>query len=260
MSGIFDPNVHIKTVAIVGVGGTGTAVARIVARIIYDMQRSRKHTPQIVLIDPDIVEPKNIGRQGLFIPADEGQHKVEVIGRRLNFAFGLDIAWIPEPVDAVRHFDRYGGNLVISCVDNHMARKELHRISGVQIASGNHENAGQVCIGSTDDRELMRRFIDGRDGKYPYLPKEGLLFPELLEPESVPERPTPAPSCGELIEVGEQALLVNDWQATVIGSYVYKLLHRQPITTFLTFASADDLVIQSKFINRQELEAYLGAA
>jgi len=170
------------------------------------------------------------------------------------------IAWIPEPVDAVRHFDRYGGNLVISCVDNHMARKKLHRVSGVQIASGNHKNAGQVCIGSTDDLDLMRRFIDGRDGKYPYLPKEGLLFPELLDPEPVLERPSAAPSCGELIEAGEQALLVNDWQATVIGSYVYKLLHRQPITTFLTFANADDLVIQSKSINRQELEAYLGAA
>ncbi|NJL92483.1 MAG: hypothetical protein HC915_01555 [Anaerolineae bacterium] len=63
----------------------------------------------------------------------------------------------------------------------------------------------------------------------------------------------------ELIEAGEQALLVNDWQATVIGSYVYKLLHRQPITTFLTFANADDLVIQSKSISRQELEAYLRA-
>jgi len=111
-----------------------------------------------------------------------------------------------------------------------------------------------------DDLDLMRRFIDGRDGKYPYLAKEGLLFPELLDPEPVRERPAPAPSCGELVEAGEQALLVNDWQATVIGSYVYKLLHRQPITTFLTFANADDLVIQSKFINRQELEAYLGAA
>lgn len=36
-----------------------------------------------------------------------------------------------------------------------------------------------------------------------------------------------------------------------------KLLHRQPITTFLTFANADDLLIQSKFINRHELAVYL---
>jgi hypothetical protein len=151
-------------------------------------------------------------QHALFIPSDEGQHKVEVIGRRLNFAFGLDIAWIPEPVDAVRHFDRYGGNLVISCVDNHVARKELHRVSCVQIASGNHENAGQVCIYSTDDLDLMRRFIDGRDGKYPYLPKEGLLFPELLQPEPASERPTVMTNVpgAELVASGDQSLLIND--------------------------------------------------
>lgn len=131
---------------------------------------------------------------------------------------------------------------------------------GVQIASGNHQNPGPMCVGNCDDRDLMRRFMDGRDGKYLYLPKEGLIFPELLEPEPVPKRPLPAPSYGELIEAGEQALFVNDWQATMIGSYVYKLLHCQLITTFLTFANADDLVIQSKSINRQELEAYLGTA
>jgi tRNA A37 threonylcarbamoyladenosine dehydratase len=91
MSGVFDPNVYIKTVTIVGCGGTGAATARIVARIVYDMQRMRKHVPQIVLIDHDRVEEKNIGRQ-LFCPSEEGRFKSEAISRRLNFALGLDIA------------------------------------------------------------------------------------------------------------------------------------------------------------------------
>jgi len=57
----FDPNTHIKTVTVVGVGGTGAQVARILGRIVYDMARPRSgrgrlHTPQIVLIDPDTVE------------------------------------------------------------------------------------------------------------------------------------------------------------------------------------------------------------
>lgn len=256
MSGIFDPNTYIKTLTIVGVGGTGASAARIVARILYDMQRLRKHTPQIVLIDPDRVEEKNIGRQALFAPSDIGKHKAEVVGRRLNFALGLDIAWICEPVSATRHFDRYGGNLVISCVDNHAARKELHRVSGVQIASGNHENAGQVCIGNTDDLDLMRRFIDGRESKYPYLPKEGLLFPDLLQPE--PPRPTPPVSCGEMIAQGSQHLLVNDMMATVVGQYVYRLLHRQPIGSFITFVSIGEMpATRSLPISREELEVYV---
>ena len=67
-------------------------------------------------------------------------------------------------------------------------------------------------------------------------------------------------SCAELVVSGDQSLLINDWMASVMGSYIYKLLHRQPITSFLTFLNADDFVLQSKIINRQELEVYLGAS
>ena len=96
---VFDPNTHIQTIVIVGCGGTGAQVARIVARIVYDMRRARLHTPRILLVDPDIVEEKNVGRQ-LFTPADAALKlpKVEVVGRRLNMALGLDIAWIVEAV------------------------------------------------------------------------------------------------------------------------------------------------------------------
>ena len=52
---IFDPNTDIKSITIVGVGGTGAQVARTVGRIAYDMQRSRRHAPEIVLIDPDTI-------------------------------------------------------------------------------------------------------------------------------------------------------------------------------------------------------------
>jgi PRTRC genetic system ThiF family protein len=262
MSGSFDPNTHIITVTIVGVGGTGASTARIVARIIYDMQRSRKHTPQLVLIDLDRVEEKNIGRQALFAPSDIGQYKAEVVGRRLNFALGLGIAWICEPISATQHFDRYGGNLVISCVDNHEARKEIHRVNGILIGSGNHEDAGQVCIGNTGDLDLMRRHLDahsydGLAGKVPYLPKEGLLFPDLLQPES--PRPAQAVSCGEMVANGDQHLLVNDAMATIVGQYVCRLLHRQPIGSFLTYVSIGEMPsIRSLPICREELEVFLG--
>lgn len=182
MSGVFDPNLYIKSITIVGIGGTGAQVARIVGRMLYDMQRARKHTPHIVLIDPDTIEEKNVGRQ-LFSPSLLGKPKAECVGRMLNLALGLDVRWIVDGVNPVRHFDRYGSNLVISCVDNHEARRAIHQVNGVLIASGNHEDAGQVCIGNTSDVEQMRRNLDGRDGKYAYLPKEGLLFPELLQPE-----------------------------------------------------------------------------
>jgi PRTRC genetic system ThiF family protein len=254
----FDPNTHIQTVIIVGCGGTGSQVARIVARIVYDMRRARLHTPNVLLIDPDIVEEKNVGRQ-LFAPADAALNlpKVEVVGRRLNMALGLDIAWCVEPFSAEKHGSRHGSHLVIGCVDNHIARRELHQAGGILIGAGNYRDGGQVIIGNTADVEMMHRHIDGKDGKYAYLPKEGLLFPSLLEPEAPTETPQPALSCAELVLRGEQDCLVNDWMACAVGQYTYALLRRQPIRTFASFVSLDGMSVRSLPICGEELSSYL---
>jgi PRTRC genetic system ThiF family protein len=254
----FDPNTHIQNIVIVGCGGTGAQVARIVARIVYDMRRARLHTSRVTLIDPDIVEEKNVGRQ-LFTAADAafGLPKAEIVARRLNTALGLDIAWIAEPVSAEKHLDRYGAQLIVSCVDNHLARSELHQASGVLIGAGNHRDGGQVVIGNTTDADLIRRHIDGRNGKYSYLPKEGVIFPALLEPEPPSETPEPNISCAELVQRREQNVLINDWMACVVGQYVYALLHRQPIRTFTSFISLDGMSVRSLPICRDELLQYL---
>lgn len=251
---VFDPNTHIQTVIIVGCGGTGAQVARIVARILYDMRRARLHTPNVLLVDPDIVEERNCGRQ-LFAPSDAalGLPKVEVVGRRLNMALGLDIAWCVESFSAEKHGSRYGSQLVIGCVDNHLARRELHQAGGILIGAGNYRDGGQIVIGNTSDMEMMHRHIDG---VYRYLPKEGLLFPSLLEPEAPTETPQPALSCAELVLRGEQDVLVNDWMACVVGQYVYALLRRQPIRTFASFISLDGMSVRSLPICREELLAY----
>lgn len=255
---VFDPNTHIQTIVIVGLGGTGAQVARIVARIVYDMRRARLHTPSILLIDPDIVEEKNVGRQ-LFTPADAALKlpKAEVVGKRLNMALGLDIAWCVELFNAEKHGNRYGSQLVIGCVDNHLARRELHKAQGILIGAGNYRDGGQVVIGNVADPEQMRRHLDGKDGKYAYLPKEGLLFPALLEPETPTPEPQPALSCAELVWRGEQDLTVNDWMAVVVGQYTAALLRRQPIRTFASFISLDGMSIRSVPICRDELLGYL---
>jgi PRTRC genetic system ThiF family protein len=259
MNGIFNPHIYIRTITIVGLGGTGAQVARLAGRMAYAMRENRQHVPRIILIDPDRVEESNVGRQ-LFAPGDVGQFKVEVVGRRLNLALGLDVAWIPEMVNAERHFERQGGNLVISCVDNHLGRAELHKVEGILIGTGNHAESGQVCIGNTADRDLLSRHLAEERTEYPYLPREGLLFPGLLMAEDGSESQpgiTDDRSCAELAVSGEQSLLVNDWMACIVGQYLYRLLQRQPITTFLTYILTTELVVRSLPINREEISACL---
>jgi PRTRC genetic system ThiF family protein len=253
----FDPNTQISTITIVGCGGTGAAVARSVARMVYDMREARLHTPQVVLIDPDIVESHNVGRQ-LFTEADVGQPKALILMRRFNLALGLNMSAICEAVDAQRHFERWG-NLIVGCVDNHLARRELAKVSSaVWIDSGNHASAGQVVIGNTGDRDLVLRQLNGRNAKVAYLPHAGLLFPALLEPEAEPA-PQPQMSCAELVAARSQELLVNDWMAVATAQYIYKLLHRQPITSFATFISSDGMSAKSMLIVADEIRAYLEA-
>jgi len=255
---VFDPNIYVKTVTIAGLGGTGSQIARSAARIVYDMKARRMHTPQLVLIDPDTVEMKNVGRQ-LYTAGDVGQPKAHVLMRRFNCALGLDTVGIAEPLNAKKHFERQGGGIVIGAVDNHLARQELSRVkNALWIDAGNHFDAGQVVIGNQGDREVMMRHLDGKDGKYTYLPNAALVFPQLFEPEPAAPQPTQPVSCAELVEKGSQHLLVNDWVAVVAAQYLYKLLHRAPITSFLSYISSDGIGIRSIPITKDELSAYLG--
>ena len=47
--------------------------------------------------------------------------------------------------------------------------------------------------------------------------------------------------------------------ACVVAGYVYKLLHRLPVTTFLSYVSVDGLSVRSLPICRDELLSYLQA-
>jgi tRNA A37 threonylcarbamoyladenosine dehydratase len=84
----FDPHFHPREIVLVGVGGTGSHLARAIARIIAHMQALRMTVPSLTLIDPDTVEERNVSRQ-LFSPAEIGMNKAEAIAQRLSCALGL---------------------------------------------------------------------------------------------------------------------------------------------------------------------------
>lgn len=259
----FDPMADYRTVTVVGLGGTGAALARAIARTVYHMKQLNLHAPALCLIDPDRVEDHNVGRQ-LFTPADVGQYKAEVLARRFSYGLGLAVEWIPEPLDARRHLGY--STLLVGAVDNHLARREMACARAVWVDCGNLYDAGQVVLGNTADVDRVLDALsdepEENDNRLHYLPHPGLIFPELLEPEqTAPPVPDAPPngngSCGELVAAGEQLLLVNDLVAAAAAQYVYRLLHRLPITTFLTFVDADGLAMRSLPICLEELKPYI---
>jgi len=240
----FDFHQTISEVVLVGLGGSGSQVARTLCRVIYDLRRRGHHTPSLKFVDPDRVEAKNVGRQ-MFTEADIGKPKAAVLAARFNIAMGLSITAYAESFDAEKHASRYG-TLVIGCVDNHLARLELSRVSGLWLDAGNDRTSGQVCIGNTSNPAEVRRCI--KSDQFTHLPNAALLFPQLLEPEPTPAPlpvPMPTVSCADLVETGDQALLVNDMIGIVAGEYVYKLLNRLPVLSFLTYIDTESLSMQS---------------
>lgn len=255
----FDPHVNIQDIVVVGLGGTGSQLARSVARMIYDLRQRSIKPPSVTFIDPDIIENKNVGRQ-MFTPADVGQYKAEVLARRFSHALGLQINWLNEAFDAEwvgddrqRHRQEV---IIMGAVDNHMARAEISKADAVWIDCGNHYSSGQVVIGNTSD--FGQLFLPGNmhGGKMRYLPNVTTLFPQMLEPEAEPQ-PQADLSCAELVETGQQHLLINDMIAGIGAQYLYKLLHRQAITTFMTFVDIESLVMRSVPITEEDLKAYL---
>lgn len=259
---IFEPRAAVSRVIVVGLGGTGSQLARSLARILFDMERNGLHAPDVLFVDPDRVEEKNVGRQ-MFTGADCGQFKAELLARRFNSAMGLSIGWAGECFDAKRH-QVGSGTLLIGCVDNHVAREALAAADPLAwVDCGNHADSGQVICGTDRDVIVVRRelfsALKHNPDRIEALPNAALVFPQLLEP---PEEAVLAvagnadASCAELIEAGVQHLLINDAIATAAASYIYRLLYRKPLQAFMTFVGLD--AVRPVPITTENLELYTG--
>ena len=67
-------------------------------------------------------------------------------------------------------------------------------------------------------------------------------------------------SCAELVERGAQHLLTNDLVAAVAAHTVWRLLHRRPLTSALTYLDCDTLTVRSVPLTREGVLAQLEAA
>ena len=79
-------------IMVVGLGGTGSALALALAGLAYHA-RQKGIGVKLTFVDHDLIEPKNVGRQQ-FCPAEAsgGIAKASSLALRLNAAYGLDIA------------------------------------------------------------------------------------------------------------------------------------------------------------------------
>jgi PRTRC genetic system ThiF family protein len=219
---------------LVGVGGTGSTLTLFLAGLAYHA-RQKGIQVELTLVDPDIVDSANIGRQA-FAPAETLRGdlpKATSLALRLNAAYGLDITTWPERYEAelgARWFRRGGGgaagrHLIIGCVDSHTGRQEIAKTVAASngriwaLDSGNERTSGQVLIGNTTDVDRIQL---GPFGLCSGLPSPYLQEPGLLAP-GAEAQPL---SCARMMLAEEQSLMVNRLAAAIAAHYVSDSGHR----------------------------------
>ncbi|MFC4523596.1 MULTISPECIES: PRTRC system ThiF family protein [Cupriavidus] len=192
-------------VAVVGAGGTGSALLPNLARLHHAMlELGHPGGIECTVYDDDTVSETNIGRQG-FYPVDVGQHKATLIVSRLNNLMGT--RWEAQ-TRRIGSGDRFVCDMVIGCVDSRAARKAIlgamkRGTGGYYLDCGNESDSGQVILGQVRGKATQR------------LPHVGDLFPQLLDPKG--DKADTAPSCSMAEALQKQSLVIN--QAIAVQAY-----------------------------------------
>jgi PRTRC genetic system ThiF family protein len=228
---------------LVGAGGTGSYAAHHIARLAFELKETGRAV-DLIIVDPDRVERGNIPRSN-FSQAEIGRFKAQTLAERLTAAWGLEIGYVNEKLDyelhvKPNHDSHRQMTVFVGCVDNHLARREIHRsVEAAEryisndapntwwIDGGNGKFSGQVLIGSTVKKCFAEDYFTSR-AICKKLPAPSLLHPELLEIEKqIPARRNETArrlSCPELVRLGEQSLNVNSRVAVEINEMLTQFL------------------------------------
>lgn len=196
---------------IVGVGGTGSLLARDLPRLIAGTVH------HMILIDGDTVEKKNIERQS-FQEFDIGLNKATAMVRKINSLFPACAEAVDKYITSRELHElirrRSEIPVIIGCVDNDATRKLLedafsHQPAAVYIDSANSEYSGNV-------------FVCIKNGRQKY----GVIRSEAYDLAD-DKKPTDK-SCMELIASGEtQYFVTNARMAGCVLEHCFNLLNNE---------------------------------
>ncbi|MBX3295427.1 MAG: ThiF family adenylyltransferase [Acidobacteria bacterium] len=255
----------------VGAGGTGSFAALAIARLMYELKESGKAV-ELLIVDPDRVESGNIPRSN-FCVAEIGRFKAQTLAKRIALAWGLECHYANESFDAEIHLKHSASEyrsltVIVGCVDNHIARQEMHRaveqFQGYQsneapniwwIDGGNGKYSGQVLIGSTTKRLKPENHFVG-SSICRTLPAPSLIHPELLiDQETKTRQHADTVSCPERIRLGEQSLNVNQRVAVEIAEMLTSMFLTRNLKRFATYFDLETGTSRSLYCTPDQIES-----
>lgn len=258
---------------IIGCGGTGSYLAEAVAQLWVatdGMKRTPTPLKHLYLVDPDVVEYKNVGRQR-FCHADVGKSKAVTLAERCALTFGLRAFAIHEKfnpglLNSV-HSGKYNWgrdtqDILLGCVDNATARRTLNETvtqyergdSIWWLNCGNWARSGELLIGSTNSIEGLRKGFPSRRGSIcTALPSPAWMEPGILQPQPE-ENGDSNLSCAEIALRNVQSATINRCVAAYTADMLLQLLLGQ-LKYFALYFSLGPGTSHARYITRENIAA-----
>jgi len=188
-------------IAVVGCGGTGSAIAAGLPHLHQAMLASgHPHGLDVTLIDGDRISRTNCVRQP-FSESEIGLYKSTVRATRINLFWGLGWRGMTSFVDESWGHET---DILIGCLDSRAARNAITRTQTFWNCSywldlGNNADSGQFVLGQPENGRNKSLRVR--------LPTAAELFPELVDPRL--DKKDSLPSCSAVEALERQEPFVN---------------------------------------------------
>lgn len=256
-------------VTIAGIGGTGAFLAEDLARLLSVHFGWRVH---LHLADHDRVEIHNTRRQA-FSRRDLDKYKAQVVAERLVRQFPIEVSVSLAHYDHRRDAPHPRRNdehprlaLLIGCVDNPNARRELARTLEQSshdnpnlwwLDLGNSAASGQLYLGNALRAEGLRGTFDPESRICRALPAPSIQAPELLEAPTASLPLALDRDCAEAQIAGDQEPFVNRSIAALGFAMVARLCQRR-LTWRATFFDLDAGTLYYTHADPQDVASLVG--
>jgi len=257
---------------VVGAGGTGSYVIPAIARLMFELKQSQNKPVEMLIVDPDVVESGNIPRSN-FCAAEVGSFKAQSLAKRITLAWGLECHYSNELFDSEKHLaaqshDYRSLKVIVGCVDNHLARRDIHRsiekYRGYRssdapdlwwIDGGNGRSSGQVLVGSNTKKIKPALHFTGTS-ICRTLPAPSLVHPDLLEAEKNAESPDRERlSCPDRIRLGEQSLNINQRVAVEMAEMLTEMFLTRSLRRFASYFDLESGTSRSLYCTPEQVES-----
>lgn len=228
-----------KTV-ILGTGGTGGILAKEYGQFLYSLSDEDKAKwGDVLLIDGDIVEKKNLVRQP-FIEEDIGKNKAEVLAEIINMAYGTEYRAFGSYITSLSDFmnllgcgnnDKDTVYVLCGCVDNHQARSVMDEFfhcdsmkNVIYLDSANEYSVGEVVTAVKLNGIVIS-------------PTRTHYYPDIYDSEESRKKVTDM-SCEELNTVAPQHKITNMLASNILLGIICKMIQENHLRGGITYFDA----------------------